>query len=369
MFLLLAAVCLFLTGPVMAEWTTPQPVTEVNTEREELTPFLSFDGKSLYFSRRATDGRYYMYEATRPQPFGPFTSESQISNLGHAVYSPWVSQDNLRMYYHWEGSRWLLKISQRTSVNDPWPQGTNIDEINQYGKVHCPALTADELTIVFGSPDFSGGAGGYDIWMATRPDMNSPFGNLRNLTEINTSSNDLVPYISPDGLELYFYSNRNGGYPQIFKATRPSVNGPFGNIEHLSVFDSPGGGSYDPALSSDGSAFYFVRKLDGGTPSTFDIYVSYQPVAEVTNLIATAIEKKFKALDALDAALTAEDTAYDALEELLESGDYGDMKKGDVVKAKQRIHSAIQHEEQAQMDIDKSIEKLNDGLEALGIEP
>ena len=61
--------------------------------------------------------------------------------------------------------------------------------------------------------------------------------------------------------------------------------------------------------------------------------------------------------------------AYDTLEQLLESGDADDLNKGDIVKAKQKIHSATQHEEQAQMDIEKSIEKLRDGLEALGIEP
>jgi len=38
------------------------------------------------------------------------------------------------------------------------------------------------------------------------------------------------------------------------------------------------------------------------------------------------------------------------------------------VKAKQKTHSAIQHEVQAQTDVDKSIEKLRDALAALDIE-
>ena len=47
---------------------------------------------------------------------------------------------------------------------------------------------------------------------------------------------------------------------------------------------------------------------------------------------------------------------------------FGDTSKGDVVKAKQKIHSAIQHEEQAETAVDQSIEKLDEALDALDIE-
>jgi len=67
--------------------------------------------------------------------------------------------------------------------------------------------------------------------------------------------------------------------------------------------------------------------------------------------------------------LTEEQAAYDALEELLESGDYGELKKGDIIKAMQKVHSATQHQDQALHQIDKSIEKLEDALESLGCEP
>jgi len=56
----------------------------------------------------------------------------------------------------------------------------------------------------------------------------------------------------------------------------------------------------------------------------------------------------------------------DTLEEMLKSGDLGDLEKGDIVTAKQRIHSAIQHQEQAINSLEKSIEKLKDSLTILG---
>ena len=81
-----------------------------------------------------------------------------------------------------------------------------------------------------------------------------------------------------------------------------------------------------------------------------------------------ALALKEAALKALKAALAEEDISLAGLEELLESGDYVDLKKGDIVKAKQKIHSAMQHEEQAESDVDKSIDKLDDALNTLGIE-
>jgi len=84
--------------------------------------------------------------------------------------------------------------------------------------------------------------------------------------------------------------------------------------------------------------------------------------------INTAIAEKEDASKKIQAALEKEAAAIDALNELLDSGDYGDLKKGDIVKAMEKTHSAVQHEEQSQKDLEKSIEKLEDALDALGVE-
>jgi len=337
-----------LCGLASAEWTEPVPVTAVNTEFADWTPFLSFDGLSLYFARGRTSSYYYfrIFEATRQQPYGSFTSVNEVlSSSNQHVATPWVSPDNLRMYYSAQKESpilWQLKISERASVNDPWPQGTNISELNQLGKLNMPRLTADELIIFFGSYNIPGGQGNDDIWMATRPDRYSPFGAVTNLTELNTASTDFAPFVSPDGLTLYFSSNRNGQY-QLFRATRQSLTEPFGNIEHLSIFDTPGGWSVHPNLSGDGSTLYFIRLLDNDL-STGDIYVSYlivDPYEDAINSIVDAIAEKLDALDKVNSALEKEWAAYEALQELLESRDYGDLKKSDIISAMRKIYSSI----------------------------
>ena len=268
---------LALYGSNLAAWTEPVPVVEINTDSHDRAPFLSFDGLTLYFSRQDEPGRHFsrLYQATRTDPFAPFTSVEQIStlnySLGHVDYA-WVSADNLRMYYYrTEGSIRRIKFTKRSTIDEEWKPGNNISSLYNLGDVSNPSLTQDELTIVFTGRDIPGGLGGYDIWMATRHNRNSPFTNFINLAEINSTEQDAHPSISSDGLTLYFDSERNGT-GQFFRATRESLDTHFDNPEHLSFFDSPGDYLFYPSPSRDGTSFYFARWSENDMA---DIYVSY----------------------------------------------------------------------------------------------
>jgi hypothetical protein len=129
------------------------------------------------------------------------------------------------------------------------------------------------LIIFFRSPTIPGGLGGYDLWMASRPDRASPFDTVRNLAEINTAAHDICPSISPDGLALIFQSGTYGDW-QFFRVIRQSLTEPFGNIELLSIPGIPGYTNNHPSLSNDGSTLYFMRHIEVDR-STADIYVSY----------------------------------------------------------------------------------------------
>ena len=271
---------LVLCGQVLAQWSEPVPVIEINTDYGDRTPFLSFDGLTLYFSRVDTPDFYYhrIYQTTREDTSAQFSGATEISSLNYSgghVPCPWVSVDNLRMYYHRTepGSRHRLKVSERASTDKPWPVGNNIIELNILGNLNDPSLTKDELTIVFMGYNLPGGVGEYDLYIATRTHLNSPFGDVRNLIELNTTANDADPFVLPDGLSLYFTSNINGNF-QIYKATRQSLEEPFGVIERLSFFDTPEANSRFPSVSSNGNEFYFCRELEGAVVSA-DIYVSY----------------------------------------------------------------------------------------------
>jgi hypothetical protein len=248
----------------------------VNSRYHDKAAFLSFDGLTLYFSRDMGWQYAHIYAAARETPDGLFGEPWEVSELnlanGHVDY-PWVSPDNLRMYfYSTEGGWRRLKVSRRSSVTGWWRTPMAIPELNGLGEVANPSLTEDELTIVFSGLSLEKGRGSWDLWTASRPDRESLFSHVANLGAVNGASSDMHPYISPDGLTLYFASNRNGTF-QIFTSTRLSLDSPFEPPEHIAALDTPDGESQYPRLSADGNTFFYARWKKN---EMADIYISHR---------------------------------------------------------------------------------------------
>jgi hypothetical protein len=85
-----------------------------------------------------------------------------------------------------------------------------------------PTLTADGLEIIFESTR-AGGCGAADLWWSQRAALDQPFAPPLHLPTLCTASDDEHPGFSPDGLTIYFASNRGGGAGayDIWKSTRP----------------------------------------------------------------------------------------------------------------------------------------------------
>lgn len=73
-------------------------------------------------------------------------------------------------------------------------------------------------------------------------------------------------------------------------------------------------------------------------------------------------------LDILDEAIGKEEALWEYMDTVFKNRDFGNTSKSDVVKAKQKIMGAIQHEEQAETAVDQSIDKLDDAMNTLGLE-
>lgn len=259
-------------------WSEPVPLTEINTAYHDKAPFLSSDGLTLYFAREDEPGwgPTRLFQATRASLSDPFDSVEEVAGLSDAVHHvscPWVSSDGLRIYYYTvEGGRRWIKCAKRASVEVAWQPGSGLAALNARGSVANPTLTRDELTIVFSGYDLSGGRGGWDVWLATRTEPNAPFGDIVNLTTLNTGATDAHPSITPDGLTLYFDSDRSGVF-QIFRSRRSVRGGSFRPPTHLATLDTCAGNSAYPHLSADGETFLFTRRqLDGKS----DIFISHQ---------------------------------------------------------------------------------------------
>lgn len=257
------------------EWTRPTPLAEVNSDYDDKAALPSFDGLTLYLARSTPVEYSRILEAMRKTD-GTWSTPTEIAgltNLYANVDYPWVSADNLRMYYYSTESSWRrLRLAERPSVDAPWLTGRALEELNSLGQVANPCLTKDELTIVFSGLNLSGGKGAWDLWTASRPDRQSRFGRVVNLRAVNSDAAEMHPYITPDGLTLYFATDRDEAF-QVFEAKRPSRQTPFGPPQHIDLFDTLGGDTQYPRLSPDGTMFFFSRWT--GCES-MDIYISFK---------------------------------------------------------------------------------------------
>jgi hypothetical protein len=104
--------------------------------------------------------------------------------------------------------------------------------------------------------------------------------NLGNV--VNTTFNDQHPATSPDGLSLYFHSNRSGNIPgsksgttDIWVTHRDTPTSPFGAPVNLGPTFNSIANDTAPNLSPDGHDLFFGSERDGGCGGS-DIWVSHR---------------------------------------------------------------------------------------------
>lgn len=98
-----------------------------------------------------------------------------------------------------------------------------------------PCLATDLLSVCFDSQR-AGGAGGADLYAATRTHAGSVWSPPAAIAGLNTAANESAPFMAPDGLTIYFASNRAGsangpgGTPSldVWQSTRAAAGQPWG---------------------------------------------------------------------------------------------------------------------------------------------
>ena len=166
---------------------------------------------------------------------------------------------------------------------------TNLSNVNTPDLEWQPDISSDGLALYFRS-DRDGGFGRGDLYQTTRPTTSDPFGTVMNLgSGINTEFMEATPSISSDGHTIYFHSDRDGGEGgrDLYQATRSSLADPFDNVVNLRSINT-GGIDAHPSISADGLTIYFQSDRPGGEGGT-DLYHATratldEPFGSVTNL-------------------------------------------------------------------------------------
>ncbi len=148
-----------------------------------------------------------------------------------------------------------------------WNAPQPITELNSGGLDARPRLSPDELNVVF----YSDRLGDRDIFTASRTAIDQPFSMPAILPVVNTTAYDRDPAMTSDGKELFFASDRFGAL-DIFTATRSSTSADFSGPQLIGALNT-NGNDYFLSLSHDGLTIYYSSNRSGGT-GTMDIWYS-----------------------------------------------------------------------------------------------
>jgi hypothetical protein len=213
-------------------------------------------------------------------------------NTGSVVVSP----DGLELYCeappNWQEGYGSVDIwvCRRATAADPWGPAINLGPtINSAADEVCYSMSSDGLELYFADgfvaaprPD---GQGGRDIWVTRRESLSDSWKVPVNIgAPVNTSANEYAPFISADGLALFFTSHGAPGSgidDDIWIATRASLSDPWRVPCRLAPpLNLSGLADSVPRVSVDGSTIYFYSSRPGGYGGGDIWQASIEPIVD-----------------------------------------------------------------------------------------
>jgi len=170
-----------------------------------------------------------------------------------------------------------------TCTLGPWGSVRRLTELGSPDIDQAPWISNDRREILFSS-NRSGGAGMEDLYRATRASDTVPFGTPQ-LLELSTSAFEDSPYLSDDGLTIWF--DRGAG--SIQRSTRPDRTSPFPPSVQVAELSLPNG--IAPSLTSDQLLLAMSADLTGDEDIGFarrsSTTATFGPLTLVTALSGT----------------------------------------------------------------------------------
>jgi hypothetical protein len=162
---------------------------------------------------------------------------------------PYLSRDGARLLYTSNASKrfTLLESYQRNPLrsfpgSEKWPAGVELEGPSADNDNRSPFLTADnhdlyyaEKTLVKGQPGESQAPANFEITHAIRLTRPTQFTGPTYVQSVCTEADELAPWLTDDGLEMYFSRKTKEGW-RVFVSRRPpptkkEPKGAFGEAE------------------------------------------------------------------------------------------------------------------------------------------
>jgi len=269
-------------------WSTPVNLGSViNSAYNEDLPNLSSDGNTLYFISNRPQS-----PTGPPQDFDIFVSHRQDGvwgapkrlhspiNTGFDERGPCVSRDGRYLFFssnrmvgnHGDKPDLWMSYREDTSSDFGWQEPENLgDTINTTYPDYGAALIGDPdgaFTLLFGRL-----VDGHNHIYTSRY-LQGMFWGAAQVARLSSDANDWRPTVRPNGLELFFHSDRDGGSHEIFVSSRPNVYSQWSTPTNVGAPVNTESDEEFPAVSADGRTLIFSRKesMDPEAPS--DLWVS-----------------------------------------------------------------------------------------------
>jgi len=277
-------------APSYTGWSTPVNLgSVVNSTFGDTNPALSPDGLSLYFDSNRPGGSggrdlWVSQRATSTAPWGAPVNLGTTVNSSSDDANPALSSDG----------HWLFFVSPRpggfgasdiyesfrADVHDDlgWQAPTNLGAgvntaVNENGTGGY-FDNGGHPQLYFGSNRAGGPGGGSDIYMASQA-ADGTWGSTVLVSELGSASLDNRPNLRPDGLEIFFYSNRPGGSggTDLWESTRATTDAAWSAPVNLGPVVNTANGDVHPYVSTDGRTLVLDSDRPGGVGDS-DVWVT-----------------------------------------------------------------------------------------------
>jgi hypothetical protein len=252
----------------------PELVAELSVPAKTDNPSLTADMLEIFFTSEREGGAADIFVAQRAERADPFGAVQRVAELSAAGIetSPAVSADGLTLWFASDraGGQGDLDIwvATRGARDDAWSAPRNLPVLNS-GEKDIPRPPGQRARIMPMASDRDA-LGFYRILFAERAEADAPFGEPAPVPEFVFDDESTVDgFLSDDGLTLFYVSGPAFGPADMFVASRRSTSDPF--EAHLSLDElNTENDERDPWLSPDGRELYFASDRSGH----YDIYVA-----------------------------------------------------------------------------------------------
>ena len=274
---------------------TPENLgSTVNSSAHDGTPTMPADGLSLFFDsdQSGGNGAFDVWVTTRASIDDEW---GKPVNLGSPVNTsswegvPSISADGLTLYISSDraggSGQQDIWISTRETIDGPWSAPVNLGPtVNSASLEWSQSISADGLELYFSSGR-PGGSGDLDLWVTTRPTTSDEWTTPVNLgSSVNTSAGEVSPSISTDGLCLFFFSDKPGGYGSrdVWVTTRATRDDQWRTPMNLGAPVNTSAMDQGAMFSADGSTIFFCSSRSGGYGGLDLLQISIEPIADLS---------------------------------------------------------------------------------------